>query len=118
MGTMNIADKEQTMSDYAVRRRFSFYNVNPIFDNKEFIKFCQGSKLKMKIIDTVKEINGMVSGNKQIGHCYFCKKESDKELVRTVKYELIPLAEEYFKEDPVVRELIVKKLLKAIEPEA
>ena len=114
MGTMNIADKEQTMSDYAVRRRFSFYNVNPIFENKEFIKFCQGSKLKMKIIDTVKEINSMVSGNKQIGHCYFCKDENDKELIRTVKYELIPLAEEYFKDDEAVKELVVKKLKKSI----
>ena len=50
MGTMNIADQEQTMSDYAVRRRFSFYNVNPIFGNPEFIRFCQKSPLKMKII--------------------------------------------------------------------
>lgn len=114
MGTMNIADKEQTMSDYAVRRRFSFYNVNPIFENKEFVKFCQGSKLKMKIIDTVKEINSMVSGNKQIGHCYFCKDENDKELIRTVKYELIPLAEEYFKDDEAVKELVVRKLKKSI----
>ena len=114
MGTMNIADKEQTMSDYAVRRRFSFYNMNPIFDNKEFIKFSQGSKLKMKIIETVKEINSMVSGNKQIGHCYFCKQESDQELIRTVKYELIPLANEYFKDDDAIRELVVKKLNKAI----
>lgn len=115
MGTMNIADKEQTMSDYAVRRRFSFYNVNPIFGNSQFIKFCEKSPLKMKIIDTVKEINGMVSGNKQIGHCYFCKDESDKDLIRTVKYELIPLAQEYFKDEEPIKDLVVKKLKAAIE---
>jgi len=115
IGTMNIADKEQTMSDYAVRRRFNFYNVNPIFDNPEFVKFYSKSPLKKKIIETVKEINGMVSGNKQIGHCYFCKDESDKELIRTVKYELIPLAEEYFKDEPQIRELVVGKLKASIK---
>ncbi len=61
MGTMNIADQEQSLSDFAVRRRFSFYNIKPIFDNKDFIKFCQKSPLKMRIIDTIKEINGMVA---------------------------------------------------------
>ena len=114
IGTMNIADQEQTMSDYAVRRRFSFYNINPIFDNPEFIKYCSKSDLKLRIIEAVKEVNGMVSGNKQIGHCYFCKDENDKELVRTVKYELIPLVEEYFKDEPQIKDLIVKKLEKAM----
>ena len=114
MGTMNIADQEQTMSDYAVRRRFNFYSINPIFDNPEFIKFCSKSKLKLKIIEAVKDINGMVQGNKQIGHCYFCNDDSDKELVRTVKYELIPLAEEYFKDEQPIRELVVSKLKSAI----
>ena len=54
-------------------------------------------------------------GNKQIGHCYFCKDESDKELIRTVKYELIPLAEEYFKNEKSIRELVVAKLKASIE---
>ena len=115
IGTMNIADQEQTMSDYAVRRRFSFYNVNPIFDNSDFVKYCSKSSLKLKIIEAVKEINGMVSGNKQIGHCYFCKDENDKELIRTVKYELIPLVEEYFKDEPQIRDVIIKKLEKAMK---
>ncbi len=110
MGTMNVADSEQTLSDYAVRRRFSFYNVKPIFDNKDFIKFCSKSPLKLKIIETVKEINGMVASNKQIGHYYFCRDENDKELIRTVKYDLIPLVEEYFKNEPQIKDLVVSKL--------
>ena len=57
---------------------------------------------------------GWFLGNKQIGHCYFCKDESDKELIRTVKYELIPLAEEYFKDEASIRELVVGKLKAAI----
>ena len=114
IGTMNVADKEQTLSDYAVRRRFSFYSIDPMFDNKEFVKFCSKSKLKLKIIEAVREINSMVSGNKQIGHCYFCKDESDIELIRTVKYDLIPLVEEYFKDEQNMRDMIVEKLKKSI----
>ena len=114
MGTMNIADKEQTLSDYAVRRRFSFYTVEPIFDNKEFVDFCSKSKLKLKIIDAVKDVNKLGSGNKQIGHCYFCNDYDDKELKRTVKYELIPLVEEYFKDEKQLREKAVAKLRQAI----
>ena len=110
IGTMNIADQEQTLSDYAVRRRFCFYTVNPIFDNKEFVKYCEKSRLKANLLKAVKEINAMVSGNKQIGHCYFLKDEDDKELVRTVKYELIPLVEEYFKNEPSMKEMVSNKL--------
>jgi hypothetical protein len=49
-------------------------------------------------------------GNRQIGHYYFCRDESDKELIRTVKYELIPLVEEYFKNEPQIKDLVVSKL--------
>ncbi len=115
LGTMNIADKEQTLSDYAVRRRFNFYTVEPIYDNKDFIEFCSKSKLKLKIIEAVKEVNKLGGGNKQIGHCYFCNDYDDKELVRTVKYELIPLVEEYFKDEKGLREKAVSKLKQAIQ---
>ncbi len=114
IGTMNIADEEDSMSDYAVRRRFSYYTINPIFDNKDFINFCKKSPLKAKIVEAVKEINQMVSANNQIGHCYFCDDKSDKELIRTVKYELIPLVEEYLKNQPTIRELAVAKLKSSI----
>ena len=115
IGTMNIADQEQTLSDYAVRRRFCFYTINPIFDNADFIKYCEKSKLKADLLKSVKEINAMVSGNKQIGHCYLLQDDNDKELARTVKYELIPLVEEYFKNEPSMKEMVSNKLKDVIK---
>ena len=36
--------------------------------------------------------------------------KSDKELIRTIKYELIPLIEELFKKDKELKNKIVKEL--------
>jgi len=115
IGTMNIADKEQSMSDYAVRRRFSFYNIRPLFDNENFKKEYQKNLLVTKVVDKVKEINEELDDARKIGHCYFCNIQSDKELIRNVKYDLIPLVEEYFKNDKYLRRKIVDELKKAIE---
>ncbi len=114
IGTMNIVDNENSLSDYAVRRRFSFYDINTIFDNEDFIKYAEKSKLKLEIVKAVKEINEISDKKRQIGHCYFCKDEDDSELIRTVKYELIPLVEEYYKDDEKMREQVIQKLKNSI----
>lgn len=114
IGTMNIADKEQSMSDYAVRRRFSFYNVEPMFDNEAFMEECRKSSLVNDVVTIIKELNASLEGNRQIGHCYFCNVKDEKTFIRTVKYELIPLIEEYFKDDKNLKNKIVKRLKDAI----
>lgn len=114
IGTMNIADKEQSMSDYAVRRRFCFYNVTAIFDNENFKREYEKSPLVARVVAKIKEINASLDESKKIGHCYFCNVKSDKEFIRTIKYELIPLVEEYFKNEEKTKNKIVQELLKAI----
>ena len=114
IGTMNIADKEQSMSDYAVRRRFSFYNVEPIFDNEVFMQDCSKNVLVARVVEIIKELNSDLQGNMQIGHCYFCNVEDEKTFRRTVKYELIPLIEEYFKDQKELKDRIIKKLKEAL----
>jgi len=114
IGTMNIADQEQSMSDYAVRRRFSFYNVEPMFDNELFMRDCKENPLVARVAEIIKELNSNLEGNMQIGHCYFCNVEDEKMFRRTVKYELIPLIEEYFKEQKELKNKIVKKLKEAL----
>ncbi len=115
IGTMNIADKEQSMSDYAVRRRFCFYPITPAFEKPLFQKEYIGKPLVEKLVNTVKELNRELEDSKQIGHCYFCNVKNDTELIRTIKYELIPLVEEYFKTDIERKEKIVEKLKEAIK---
>lgn len=114
IGTMNIADKDQSMSDYAVRRRFCFFTITTIFDNPNFKKEYEKSPLIAKVVQKVQEINEKMEDSKKIGHCYFCNIESEKEFVRTVKYELIPLLEEYFKEDKEKLNRIVTELKEII----
>ena len=115
IGTMNIADKEQSMSDYAVRRRFSFFNITTIFDNEEFKKDCERNPLVKAAVEKIKEINETLDDSRKIGHCFFCNVKNDKEFIRTVKYELIPLIEEYFKDDKNLKNKIVEELKKAVK---
>ena len=114
IGTMNVADQEMSMSDYAVRRRFSFFKINTIFDNENFLKECEKNVLVKKAVEKVKKINEMLDESKQIGHCFFCNIKSDKEFIRTIKYDLIPLIEEYFKKDKKLRERIINELKEAV----
>lgn len=115
IGTMNFADKEQSMADYAVRRRFCFYNIDTIFDNLEFKKDCEDNLLVTKMAEKIREINEELENNKKIGHCYFCNVKSEKEFIRTVKYNLIPLIEEYFKDDKVMKQKIIREIEEIIK---
>lgn len=110
IGTMNLSDQEQTMSDYAVRRRFCFFPIATIFDNPDFQKEYSKIPLAGKVIEKIKEINANLEESKQIGHCYFCHLKSEKELKRTIKYELIPLIEEQLKNEKELRRKIVNEL--------
>ena len=38
IGMMNTADRSLAMIDYALRRRFSFFDMEPGFDSEGFIK--------------------------------------------------------------------------------
>ena len=115
IGTMNYANEEQSMADYAVRRRFSFFTIGTIFDDLKFKEEYEKNPLVAKVIEKVQEINTKLDDTKKIGHCYFCNVKNDKEFIRTIKYELIPLIEEYFRNDRETRDNIVKELRKIIE---
>lgn len=110
IGTMNMAEKEQSMADYAVRRRFSFFNISTIFDNERFKEEYKKNPLINKAVEKIKEINATLDEAEKIGHCYFCNVKSDKEFIRTIKYDLIPLIYEYFKNDKVKRDKIIMEL--------
>lgn len=115
IGTMNSFDEKLAMTDFALRRRFCFYTINPVFENEKFKEFSTYSPLLVEIVEKIKEINLKLDKNMQIGHSYFCKPMPDSEIRMIVKYSLIPLLKEYFKQIPNEYEKISDELLKIIE---
>lgn len=110
IGTMNTADRGLVMLDYALRRRFAFITTKPAYKSTGFrgilsmsnnIKF---NKIARKIVDLNKEIckDAMLGPGFQIGHSYFCmgRAITDEDLQRIVEYEIMPLLEEYWYDDP------------------
>ena len=109
---MNTADRSLAMLDYALRRRFSFYDINPGFVTDGFIKYRNSLKNDKfnRLIECVKSLNDIISSDESlgdgfcIGHSYLCNlskdKIDDKVLSGIVEYELIPLLKEYWFDEP------------------
>ena len=106
---MNTADRSLAMIDYALRRRFSFYEMEPGF-NSEGFKLYQTSlqnetfnALIEQIIDLNREINAddSLGPGFRIGHSYFCGQENCTEewMKSVVYYDIIPLLQEYWFDD-------------------
>ena len=108
IGTMNTADRSLAMMDYALRRRFSFVNIEPAFESDGFIKYQNNldNYYFNRLIDVVKLMNVEIAKDESlgrgfmIGHSYFCNLENTpnllNELSDIVEYEIIPLIEEYW----------------------
>ena len=107
IGLMNTADRSLAFLDYALRRRFAFFDMMPGFDNENFKKDLE--KLKndkfKNLIDCIKILNEEIKNDEslgvgfQIGHSFFCFKNDDKldeSLKRIVMYEILPLLREYW----------------------
>ena len=106
IGMMNTADRSLALIDYALRRRFAFVNVNPAFDNDAFK--ASAKKTGFDIGDAIRLINDLNEAIKNdstlgqgfcIGHSYLCNIHNESELAAAIKYEIIPLIEEYWVDD-------------------
>ena len=106
IGMMNTADRSLAMIDYALRRRFSFFDVEPGFDSQGFIEYQNSLKNDTlnALIATVKELNNDIASDKSlgkgfcIGHSYFCgRKDCTEEWLRAVvNYDILPMLCEYW----------------------
>lgn len=109
IGMMNTADRSLAMIDYALRRRFTFFEMRPGFDSDGFIRYQRGLDSEMfdGLINKVKELNRAIEAPDSlgkgfsIGHSYFCGiKTCTEEWMRSViNYEIIPLLNEYWFDD-------------------
>ncbi len=104
IGMMNTADRSLAMIDYALRRRFSFYEMKPAFENPVF-KYDIIKKHDSHLDNLVKalmELNRVIADDDSlgtgfcIGHSYLCDLGDDYDLGSIVEYDIIPMLREYW----------------------
>lgn len=116
IGTMNTADRSLAMVDYALRRRFSFIDLQPMFESGNFKKYLEGYNIDQEIIDRIVDrmfkLNEVIASDTRnlgigyrIGHSYFCPPSKDGSFGETwyrtvILTEIEPLLREYWFDDP------------------
>ena len=125
IGMMNTADRSLAMLDYALRRRFAFFEMKPGFDTDGFREYRMGlaSEKFDRLINCVDNLNAAIGADESlgegfcIGHSYFCnlKKATDQALSGIVECELIPLLKEYWFDEPVKVKDWISNLRSAIK---
>lgn len=110
IGMMNTADRSLAMLDYALRRRFAFFDITPAFNSNGFRAYrTKVNNLKFDhLIEKVEQLNEVIASDDSlgegfcIGHSYFCTKATinDEWIKSVVEYELIPLLKEYWFDEP------------------
>lgn len=112
IGTMNIADRSLALVDFALRRRFAFFTLDPNFSEKWLSYMIKktglDSKLLEKIRERMNELNEFIAQDRMlgsafaIGHSYLTHHKAIPKSEGLVWYqniidtEIKPLLEEYW----------------------
>ena len=113
IGMMNTADRSLAIMDYALRRRFSFYYVEPAFDTENFAEHLKENGISEQLINQIKdkftELNNYITDETKsnlgkgfcVGHSYFCSKphkdQSEEDWYNCIlSFEINDLLEEYW----------------------
>ena len=111
IGMMNTADRSLAMIDYALRRRFSFFEIEPGFDSDGFQTYQNEFENETfdALVQQIKALNKKITGDPalgrefRIGHSCLCGRkpnECTEDWMRSVvEFELIPMLEEYWFDD-------------------
>lgn len=126
IGTMNTADRSLSMVDYALRRRFAFVELEPGFESKAFAELLTKAgateELLLEIRQKMKSLNEMIASDDsnlgkgyRIGHSFFVptneQKATEQWLWQVLQFEIKPLLEEYYCDDPVQRNMALEILM-------
>lgn len=96
IGTMNTADKSVGNIDYAIRRRFIFFDLLP---DENVIKNNYAKAVFLGVKEFIKtSINTQYRANDfLIGHTYFLLPENSENLIKyRMKYQVLPILREYY----------------------
>ena len=110
IGTLNTADRSLALVDYALRRRFTFWDIEPRYEDK-FTSHLQQhaitNDLATAIAQNLTTLNHKIKEDKDlgvgfmVGHSYFCNIPKDNFEANSwyqeiVDQEIIPLLKEYW----------------------
>ena len=104
IGMMNTADRSLAMIDYALRRRFSFFEMKPGFETplfEEYFRKKHDSQLN-NLVKAIIELNKVIADDDSlgsgfcIGHSYLCNLDENYQLESIVEYDIIPMLREYW----------------------
>lgn len=129
LGMMNTADRSLAMMDYALRRRFSFFDIEPAFAKlafKEHLRtYIHDGLIVDKVISRLTDLNTKIADENNsglgkgfcIGHSYFCVEpvegQAEKDWYKSIiQYEICPLLDEYWWDDKAKADDCKKELLK------
>ena len=108
IGLMNTADRSLAMIDYALRRRFAFFDLKPGFSSDGFVSYQNelNDEKFDNLVLALKELNEEIKNDEslgegfRIGHSYLSNLKDCDNLDFIVEYELIPLLREYWFDEP------------------
>ena len=126
IGMMNTADRGLALIDYALRRRFAFFEMRPALDHPGFLRHVEavGSSRLEALVDVVRRLNERIAEDEavgpgfQIGHSYLCLPAAgpenpagtDADVTSVVRYELEPLVREYWFDNPAAMDESIHEL--------
>lgn len=122
---MNTADRSLAFIDYALRRRFSFFEMKPAFETESFRKYIlslSNEKLN-RIMGGIQALNKDIREDNSlgdgfcIGHSYFCNQTgfSREWLENVIEYDIEPMLKEYWFDDKQKAETHIANLRKLLE---
>jgi hypothetical protein len=117
IGLMNTADRARATVDYALRRRFAFFELAPAFGNERFAAYLEGRgaapALVERIVRGMTNLNAIIAASPElgpgfaIGHGYFTPGADDETLddawyASIIETQIVPLLRAYSSHDPSV----------------
>ena len=128
IGTMNTADRSLALVDYALRRRFSFIDLEPAYGTEKFNGYLKNElsipqELIGRINHKLSGLNEVISADRKnlgpgfrIGHSYFCagdsvKSHDDGWYRNIIAYEIAPLLKEYWFDSPDTADKQIRALI-------
>lgn len=124
IGTMNTADRSLTLLDYALRRRFAFFKMEPQFGLR-FQAYLAAINIPpdliKQLVQKLTKLNQVIAEDPnlgtgfQVGHAYFSNPPVGAGadwISAVIENELTPLLEEYWFDQPKLAAAQLKQLRK------